>query len=83
MVKKWKINKSLFNAIIFRLLNNGKLMIDYEDFQPLHEFLKLQSFPKKHWSNGVGWKIAKYIQAKILKVTKFFLSKFKVYFSYL
>jgi hypothetical protein len=32
-------------AIVFSLLNKGKPMIDYEDFQPLYEFLKLRSNP--------------------------------------
>jgi hypothetical protein len=45
-------------------------MTDYEDFQPLHEFLKFQIFPKKHWFNGASWEIAKYIHVKVLKVTK-------------
>ncbi len=57
-------------AIIFNLLNKGKSMIHYEDFQPLYEFLKFQSLHEKHQSNGASWKITKYIRTKVLKVTK-------------
>jgi hypothetical protein len=35
-------------VIVFNLLSKGKPMTNYEDFQPLHEFLKLQFNPKKH-----------------------------------
>jgi hypothetical protein len=47
-------------------------MINYEDFQPLYEFLKFQSNPMnlKHLSNGANWEITKYIQNQVLKATK-------------
>jgi hypothetical protein len=35
-------------------------MIDYEDFKPLFEFLKLWFILKKHWIDGVGWEMAKH-----------------------
>ncbi len=44
-------------ASILNLLNKGKPMTNYEDFQPLYKFLKLWSDPKKAISliNGAGW----------------------------
>jgi len=35
----------------------------------LYEFLKLQSYPKKHWSDKANWEITEDIQ-NVLKATK-------------
>jgi hypothetical protein len=55
---------------IFSLLSKGKPMIDYEDFKPLFEFLKLRSIPKKHWTNGVGWEMSEHIKNEVKKASK-------------
>ncbi len=39
---------------IFTLLSKCKPMIDYEDFQPLFKFLKIQYVPRKDLANKVG-----------------------------
>ncbi len=69
MEDKWKFVQF---ANIFNLLNKGKPMINYEDFQPLYEFLKFRSNPKnlKHLSSGASWEITKYIQNEVLKAIK-------------
>jgi hypothetical protein len=35
-------------------------MIDYEDFKPLFEFLKLRFILKKHWTDVASWEMAKH-----------------------
>jgi hypothetical protein len=52
-------------------------MINYEDFKPLFEFLKLRSIPKKHWTNGVCWEMAKHMENGVKKATKFFIQNVK------
>ncbi len=76
---KWKFVQF---ATIFKLLNKGKPMINYEDFQPLYEFLKFQSNPKnlKHLSNVASWEITKYIQNQVLKATKLAVQIFNFIF---
>jgi len=35
-------------TLIFMLFSKGKPMVNYEDFKPLYDFLKLKKNPKKH-----------------------------------
>jgi hypothetical protein len=69
MEDKWKFVEF---ATIFNLLSKGKPMINYEDFQPLYQFLKFRTNPTnlKHLSNGANWEITNYIQNQVLKATK-------------
>ncbi len=36
----------------------------------MYEFLKLRSYPKKHWSDKASWEITKDIPNEVLKTTK-------------
>ncbi len=76
---KWKFVQF---ATIFNLLNKGKPMINYEDFQPLYEFIKFRSNPTnlKHLSTGASWEITKYIQNEVLKATKLVVQNFDFIF---
>jgi len=57
-------------ALILSLLGKGKPMIDYEDFKPLFEFLKLRFIPKKCWIDGACWEMAKRINNEMKKAIK-------------
>ncbi len=50
-------NKGDTFCIFFMLFNEGKLMIDYEDFEPFFSLLKLKKNPKRHWSDKVDGKL--------------------------
>jgi hypothetical protein len=55
-------DKRIQFAYVFSLLSKIKPITSYEDFQPLFEFLKNKSNPKKHWFDGVGWEIVEHIE---------------------
>jgi hypothetical protein len=42
------------------MVYEGKPMIDYENMSKLLLFSYLKDFPRTHWSNLVGWKMASY-----------------------
>jgi hypothetical protein len=44
-------------CIFFMLFNKGKLMIDYENFRPLFNFLKMKKNPNRDWSDKVNGKL--------------------------
>jgi len=46
-------------AIVFYFLKEHCPMTSYEPFKDFFYFLKIKNMPKKHWSNILGWEIAK------------------------
>jgi hypothetical protein len=45
-------------------------MIDYENFKPLFEFLKLRFIPKKHWIDGAHWEMVEHMHNEMKKAIK-------------
>jgi hypothetical protein len=54
MEDKWKLVQFV---IVSSLLCEGKPMTNYENFQPLHEFLKLQLIPRNSSLMGLVGKL--------------------------
>jgi len=50
-------------------------MTNYEDFEPLYDFLNLKSNPKKHYIDTIGWEIAKHFQNQIMATSRVVIHK--------
>jgi hypothetical protein len=45
-------------------------VLEYEVLQPLFQFMKMKSFPKKHRSDVLGWEMCEHIYAQVLQTLK-------------
>jgi hypothetical protein len=55
-------------------------MTNYENFQPLFEFLKLWFIPKQHWCNEVCWEMVEQIDNEMKKTIKIIIKNAKFVF---
>jgi hypothetical protein len=51
--------KILYFVAKFWLLKQCCLLIDFDAMKILFQFLKVKNAPKTHWSDDIGWEIAK------------------------
>ncbi len=45
-------------------------MLEYEVLQPLFQFMKVKSFPKKYRSDVFGWEMCEHTYAQVLQTLK-------------
>jgi hypothetical protein len=55
---------------MFYLLKEGHPMIDYETFKDLFCFIEFKNMLRNHWSNNLGWDMAKNMHVVVLQCMK-------------
>jgi hypothetical protein len=64
-ISEKKIKQVQF-VVIFYLLMEDRPMTNYESLEDLVYFFEIKNMPKKHWSNNLGWDIAKSMHDVVL-----------------
>ncbi len=60
------------------LLSEGHFMkVDYEDMKSLFKQLQVKNYPHKHWSNSLGWIMAKHVHNVMLDTMWWPMAKVK------
>jgi len=54
MAGRWRRKKNVQFVALWHLLKHGCSMIDFEKFKQLFQFLKVENYLPKHWSDLTG-----------------------------
>jgi hypothetical protein len=69
-----KAQKQQQMGMIFHLLSTGRPMVDFFGIRPMLQFLRVPKLAKRHWNDGIGWMLAKYmfrqVEAKGLETVR-------------
>jgi hypothetical protein len=54
-------------ATLFRILEGGCLMVEYESKKTLYSFINVFKNPKMHWFDSSSWIMARLVYAQVTK----------------
>ncbi len=54
-------------ATILHMLKHGRLMLEFEAMKSLFSFLNVLMNPENHWSDSIGWVMAKCLHKQMIK----------------